>query len=85
MSQHKAVDGATYTEGDIERWAKEAEEGFHGWQFGKPILGRPVSIGEDAKPFTLRLDAERRLKLKALAKEQGVSESQVIRDLIDRM
>lgn len=74
-----------YTEDDIERWAEEAEEGFPGWKFGKPILGRPVSIGEDAKPFTLRLDTERRLKLKVLAKEQGVSESQVIRDLIDRV
>jgi len=73
------------TDEEIEQDAAEAEAGFPHWTFGKSIAGRPVSVGEDARPVTLRLDAARRAKLKAVAAERHTNPSQVMRDLIDAL
>ena len=87
MKTYTAANGTTFTDDDIERWAAEAESGepFGGGHLGPPVPGRPVSVGQEAKPFTLRLDIARRAKLEARAKEQHTSPSQIMRDLIDAM
>lgn len=61
--KHKSRDGAVFTEQDLERWADEAEAGFPGATFDKSTPGRPVTVGAEARPFTLRLDQARRAKL----------------------
>ncbi|WP_277210624.1 CopG family transcriptional regulator [Isoptericola croceus] len=85
MTKYTAASGADFSDADIETWANEAEAGFPGARFGTSSPGRPVSVGQDAKPFTLRLDAARRAKLEARAKAEHTNPSQVMRDLIDAM
>ncbi len=85
MAEHTAADGSTFTDEDVERWGAEAEAGFPGWRFGRPIAGRPISVGAEARPFTLRLDAERRAKLDETAKQRHTTASQIVRDLIDTL
>lgn len=85
MAKRTSSNEAKFTDEDIERWGEEAEAGFPGWEFGQSIAGRPVSVGADARPFTLRLDVERRAKLAQVAKEQHTTPSQVMRDLIDSL
>lgn len=90
MGTYRTPQGQTFTDRDVERWGREAEAGFPGATFGKssagrPVGGRPVTVGEDARPFTLRLDAKRRAKLNGAAKERSVTISQLVRDLIDSL
>lgn len=85
MGEYTAADGTTFTDADVERWGAEAEEGFAGWNFGKPVPGRPISVGAEARPFTLRLDAARRAKLQQVAAKQNTTASQIMRDLIDAL
>ena len=87
MSKYTAVNGTPFTDGDIERWAAEAEseEGFTGKHIGPSVPGRPVSVGAEAKPFTLRLDANRRAKLDKLARERHITPSDLMRGLIDAL
>jgi len=85
MATYTAASGATFTDADLERWGEQAEAGFPGAQFGPSSPGRPISVGLDARPFTLRLDAARRAKLEARAKEQNTNPSQLVRDLIDAL
>lgn len=85
---YTAANGVQFTDDDIERWATldEAPDspGYTG-AHGPVVMGRPVSVGYDAKPFTLRLDGRRRAKLDQAAKEQQITVSQVVRDLIDAL
>lgn len=83
MDTHTGADGTRFTDADVERWAQEAEAGFPGARFSPSTPGRPVSVGQDARPLTIRLDAARRAKLSALAAAQHTNVSQVVRDLID--
>jgi hypothetical protein len=85
--KYTAVDGTEYTDDDIEKWADDAESdvGFTGAHLSKPIVGRPVSVGHQAKPFTLRLDSARRAKLDEIAHERHTTPSQLVRDLIDSL
>ncbi|KAM9867113.1 hypothetical protein ACIFOC_00028 [Leucobacter aridicollis] len=76
---------ASFSEEDIERWGAEADGGLVGWEFGKSVAGRPISVGSHARPFTLRLDAERRSKLTEIAKRRQITTSQLMRDLIDTL
>ncbi|MGO3146514.1 MAG: CopG family transcriptional regulator [Leucobacter sp.] len=85
MNVHTTADNVQFTEEDIKRWGQEAESGFTGWKFGKPVAGRPVSVGTDARPFTLCLDAERRMKLNKIAQEKHTTPSQLMRNLIDAL
>ena len=85
MAEHTAADGTTFTDEDLERWGSEAEAGFPGWKFGKSVPGRPISVGEQARPFTLRLDAARRAKLDEAAQARNTTVSQLMRDLIDAL
>jgi predicted transcriptional regulator len=85
MAERMTANAAEYTDEDIERWGAEAEAGFPGWKFGKSVAGRPISVGAEAKPFTLRLDAERRAKLNEIAQERHTTPSQLMRDLIDAL
>ena len=85
MAEHMAANAAECTDEDIDRWGAEAEAGFPGWKFGKSVAGRPISVGAEAKPFTLRLDAERRAKLNEIAQERHTTPSQLMRDLIDAL
>ena len=84
---YTAANGTVFTDADIEMWAAEAEAGvpYTGEHFGPPTPGRPVSVGVDAKSFTLRLDRDRRAKLEYAAKARQVSPSRVLRDLIDAL
>lgn len=43
------------------------------------------TVGTDAKPFTLRLDARRRAKLDKVAQERRTTASQLVRGLIDSL
>ncbi|MDR0481877.1 MAG: CopG family transcriptional regulator [Cellulomonadaceae bacterium] len=83
MKTYVAGDGTRFNDSDIERWASEHESGYSGGHRGASRPGRPVSIGEQAKPFTLRLDSARREKLAKFAGERHVSVSQAMRELID--
>lgn len=87
MAKYTAVNGTTFTDKDIERWAAEAEseEGYTGDHIGPSVPGRPVSVGAEAKPFTLRLDAIRRAKLNESAEQRHITPSQLMRDLIDEL
>jgi len=83
--RYTAVNGTTFSDDDIERWGEQAERSYTGAHLGPSVPGRPVSVGEQAKPFTLRLDAARRAKLEDRAQEQNTTASQIMRELIDAM
>lgn len=87
MGKYKAVNGTTFTDKDIEKWANEAEseQGYTGGHLGPAVLGRPVTVGAEAKPFTLRLDANRRAKLDRIAQERHTTPSALMRSLIDSL
>ena len=87
MTTYTAANGTKFTDDDIERWAAEAEseEGYTGRHLGPAIPGRPISVGAQAKPFTLRLDAVRRAKLDEAAQRQHTTPSQLMRELIDAL
>ncbi|MGL5819070.1 MAG: CopG family transcriptional regulator [Phycicoccus sp.] len=87
MDAYRDVNGAPFTEEDIERWVTEAEseEGYAGKHLGPSVPGRPISVGAQARPFTLRLDAARRAKLDEAARERHTTPSQLMRDLIDAL
>jgi hypothetical protein len=87
MSKYSDVNGVPFTDEDIERWAAEAEseKGYVGKHLGPSVPGRPISVGAQARPFTLRLDAERRAKLDEVAQERHTTPSQLMRELIDTL
>ncbi len=87
MSSKKYTDtnGIEYTDDDIERWAAEHEAGYSGAHLGPAAVGRPISVGQQARPFTLRLDNARRAKLDEIAQSRHTTVSQVVRDLIDAL
>jgi len=87
MAKYIATNGTTFTDEDIERWAAEAEseQGYTGDHIGPAVPGRPVSVGAEAKPFTLRLDAYRRAKLNEIAEQRHITPSELMRDLIDAL
>ena len=83
--KYSGANGVPFTDVDLEQWGDEAEAGFTDWKFGKPIAGRPVSVGEDARPFTIRLDSARRAKLDRAAQAEHTTVSQLMRNLIDAL
>jgi len=87
MGECRDVSGVPFTDGDIERWATQAESeaGYEGKHLGPSAPGHPVSVGAQARPFTLRLDAARRAKLDEVAQERHTTPSQLMRDLIDAL
>lgn len=87
MVKYTDVNGTSFTNEDIERWAAEAEseQGYTGKHLGPSVPGRPISVGAEARPFTLRLDANRRAKLDKIAKEQNTTVSNLMRGLIDSL
>lgn len=87
MRKYTHVNGVEFTDADIELWAaqQESDEGYTGAHHGPARPGRPVSVGAQARPFTLRLDAARREKLAGAAKVRHTTPSQLMRDLIDAL
>ncbi|WP_420176546.1 CopG family transcriptional regulator [Luteococcus sp. OSA5] len=87
MTEYKDVNGVPFTDEDIELWATEAESerGYQGGHLGPSRPGRPISVGDQARPFTLRLDAARRAKLDTAARQRRTTASQLVRDLIDAL
>lgn len=87
MSAHTDVNGSPFTDGDLEAWAAgpESDQGYSGKHLGPSIAGRPISVGAQARPFTLRLDAARRAKLDEIAQKRDTTPSQLVRDLIDAL
>lgn len=87
MTAYHDVTGVQFTDGDIERWALEAEseQGYTGKHLGASVAGRPISVGTQARPFTLRLDLARRAKLDEIARVKETTPSQIIRELIDAL
>lgn len=87
MNKYTGVDGVPFTDDDIEQWASEAEseQGYTGKHLGPSVPGRPISVGAQARPFTLRLDAARRAKLTEAAQERHTTPSQLMRELIDSL
>lgn len=87
MGNYTDVNGTPFSDADIEEWASvaESERGYTGKHLGPSVPGRPVSVGAQARPFTLRLDAARRAKLDEAAHERHTTPSQLMRDLIDAL
>jgi hypothetical protein len=87
MSKYTDVNGTPFTDADIEKWAAEteSEQGYTGKHLGPSVPGRPVSVGAQARPFTIRLDAARRAKLDDVAHERHTTPSQLMRELIDSL
>lgn len=87
MKKYTDITGVEFTDEDIEKWAAEAESerGYTGKHLGPSVPGRPISVGADARPFTVRLDAVRRAKLNEAAKARKTTASQLVRDLIDTL
>lgn len=87
MGKYKAVNGTAFTDEEIEKWATsaESEQGYTGGHLGPSVPGRPVSVGSEAKPFTLRLDAHRRAKLDRIAQQRHTTPSELMRGLIDSL
>ena len=87
MATYKSTDGAVFTDDALERWALEAESdtGYTGKHLGPSIPGRPISVGVQARTFTLRLDAPRRAKLNEAAHQRHITASQLVRELIDTL
>lgn len=85
MSTYTDVNGVAFTDEEIERWAAEDESkaSYTGGHLGPSRPGRPVSVGTDVRPLTIRLDAARRAKLEELANSHKTSISQAVRELID--
>ena len=81
------VNGIEFTDEDIERWADETEspQGYTGKHVGPSRPGRPISVGIAARPYSIRLDQQRRTKLTEFARVRNVSPSQIIRELIDEL
>lgn len=84
-TKNTATGGTVHTDEDIEKWDEESEVGFPGASLGPSVPGRPISGGTDAEPFTLRLDARRRVKLDEAAQEQHTTASQLVRGLINSL
>lgn len=81
-----AANGTVYTDEDLERWAAAQEDrAYEGAHLTPPKIGRPVSVGEDAQPFTIRLDLDRRAKVNRIAAQRQVTPSRLMRDLIDAL
>lgn len=74
VNKYTAANGITFNDADREEWASEAEsdQAFVGEHKGTSIPGRSVSVGEEARPFTLRLDEGRRAKLSKVAHDRHV-------------
>ena len=87
MTAHTDVNGTPFTDGDLHQWATGAEsnQGYDGKHLGPSVAGRPISVGAQARPFTLRLDAARRAKLDEIARKRDTTPSQLMRDLIDAL
>lgn len=87
MVAYSDVNGVPFTDVDVELWAGEAESeaGYTGNHVGPSMPGRPISVGAQARPFTIRLDAVRRAKLNELAQERHTTPSQLMRELIDTL
>lgn len=85
MAKYTDVRGTEFTDEDIEKWAAQTEQGYTGGHLGSATVGRPVSVGKQASPFTLRLDMTRRAKLDHIAHERDTTVSQLVRDLIDAL
>lgn len=85
MGTYSDVNGVPFTDDDVERWAAQAEAGYTGKHLGPSVPGRPISVGAQARPFTLRLDAARRAKLDEVAQERHTTPSQLMRELIDTL
>lgn len=87
MGDYRDVSGVPFTDEDIEQWAAEAESetGYEGRHLAPSVPGRPISVGSQARPFTLRLDAVRRAKLDEVAQERHTTPSQLMRELIDSL
>jgi predicted transcriptional regulator len=85
MGEYATVSGRRFTDDDIEKWAAESERGYAGGHIGPATAGRPISVGQQARPFTLRLDAARRAKLDQFARQRDTTVSQLVRDLIDAL
>lgn len=87
MTAHTDVNSSPFTDGDLENWAAgpESDQGYVGKHLGPSVAGRPISVGAQARPFTLRLDAARRAKLDDIAQRRDTTPSQLMRDLIDAL
>ncbi|WP_158025095.1 hypothetical protein [Bowdeniella nasicola] len=44
MTEYQDLNGKKFTDGDVERWASEAEsgKGFDGKRLGPAVVGRPI-------------------------------------------
>lgn len=74
MGQNTGDHSGAFTDDDLEKWGAQAEsaQGYTGDHIGPDHVGRPVSIGEEVRPFTFRVDAARRAKLVRVAAERAI-------------
>lgn len=85
MAKYTATEGTVFTDDDNGKPAEDTEPGYTGIHFTLPRLGRPISVGENSKPFTIRLDNYRRKQIKRIADERKKHPSRVIRELLNSL
>lgn len=85
MSEYITEDGIAITEEMIARWAKDAEEGFPGYEI-IPVRGRAwqhVKTGDDVDmrmhPHAIRMTDTLWKRVKNAAKQQGIDASAFVR------
>ena len=83
---YKAEGGVDVTDDMVDRWDEDADQGVYHGEPGDVIirksLGRPRKYAAPMSAVTLRVPAEDLEQATLLAKRQGVSRSEQLRELL---
>ena len=71
------------TDEELDKRAKEYEDGTWDAPLGKLMMGRPSIADEEVRPITVRLPVSRIVSIDKAATSSGSTRSAVIRDAID--
>ena len=71
------------TEEQLDKEAKEYEDGSWDAPLGKLIIGRPSIANEEVKPITIRLPVSKISAIDKAASSQGRTRSAIKRDAVD--
>lgn len=71
--------GAEITDAMVDQWAQDAERGDFGGTRGEIFVGRPPLCDEELTLVTFKIQPSVLKKVDAVAKQRGVSRSEIIR------
>jgi len=72
------------TEDKLDEWAAEYEgASWDGMSFGQVVQGRPRISSEELRPITVKIPASRLAAMQLIAKKNGLSRSEFLRQAID--